>query len=76
MKIAINGHTDNIGKPADNLLLSEKRAASVLAFLISKNIQSDRISSFGFGESKPLTSNDSEENRAINRRVEFSILAP
>ena len=76
MKIAINGHTDNIGKPADNLNLSEKRAASVLAFLISKNIQSDRISSFGFGESKPLTSNDSEENRAINRRVEFSILAP
>lgn len=76
MKIAVYGHTDNIGKPEDNLALSEKRAAAVFSYLVSKGIQSERMSSSGFGESKPLTENESEAGRAINRRVEFSILAP
>jgi OOP family OmpA-OmpF porin len=74
MEIEIAGHTDNIGSDQSNNLLSQDRANSVRAFLISKGISDSRIVAKGYGKSKPITSNDTEEGRQFNRRVEFSIL--
>lgn len=71
--ISIGGHTDNVGDDAMNLALSEARAKSVVNYLISKGINANRLSSKGFGESAPLMTNDSEEGRKFNRRVEFTI---
>jgi outer membrane protein OmpA-like peptidoglycan-associated protein len=75
IKIRVEGHTDSDGKDADNLKLSQKRAASVKAYLESKGITADRVSSEGCGEKAPVVKNDSDENKAKNRRVEFVILA-
>ena len=72
--VRVAGHTDNIGKDEDNKILSKKRADSVMKYLIEKNgISEDRISSFGYGPSRPLTSNTTPEGRAINRRTSFII---
>jgi outer membrane protein OmpA-like peptidoglycan-associated protein len=73
--IQISGHTDNLGTEAYNQKLSEDRARAVYMYLKSKNIGDDRVSSVGFGESRPLASNDTEEGRALNRRVEFVIIS-
>ncbi len=73
--IQISGHTDNLGTEAYNQKLSEDRARAVYTYIISKNISDDRVSSVGFGESRPLASNDTEEGRALNRRVEFVIIS-
>ncbi len=74
MVIEISGHTDNIGSKAYNLDLSQRRANAVKNFLVNKGIDSRRIVSVGFGEEKPLASNDDEaEGREINRRVEFKV---
>lgn len=72
-KIEISGHTDNRGKDEDNLKLSEERAKSVADYLINKGITKERISYKGFGSTKPITTNDTEEGRLKNRRVEFKI---
>ena len=74
LKIKINGHTDNIGSAKFNKKLSEDRAAAVLNALIDKGISSDRLTSEGFGFSKPIDTNDTEEGRENNRRVECVIL--
>jgi outer membrane protein OmpA-like peptidoglycan-associated protein len=74
MEIFIAGHTDNVGSDEFNLKLSKERAASVADYLKSKGIAENRLSSDGFGKSKPIASNDTEEGRAINRRVEFTII--
>jgi outer membrane protein OmpA-like peptidoglycan-associated protein len=73
--IQIRGHTDNLGTEAYNQKLSEDRARAVYTYILSKNIGNDRVSSVGFGESRPLASNDTEEGRALNRRVEFVIVS-
>lgn len=73
VKILITGHTDNVGKPEDNLKLSEGRALSVVNYLISKGISKDRLAHKGFGASKPIASNDTEEGRAKNRRTELEV---
>jgi outer membrane protein OmpA-like peptidoglycan-associated protein len=73
-KIEISGHTDNSGKEDHNLKLSKDRATAVSKYLIDKGIEATRISTKGYGSSKPIKPNTSEENRAINRRVEFRIL--
>lgn len=73
MKIAIYGHTDDIGADADNLKLSQNRANAVLQYLVQKGIAATRLSAKGFGKSKYLVANNSEQNRQINRRVEFTI---
>ena len=73
LKIQITGHTDNTGTPAYNQQLSEKRAQSVYNYLINNGIISTRLSWKGFGQTQPKTSNDSEEGRQLNRRIEFSI---
>lgn len=73
MKIQIAGHTDNYGTDAYNQKLSEDRARAVYNFLKSKNLGS-RVTSIGYGESVPVATNETDEGRAINRRVEFVIL--
>lgn len=75
VKIAIYGHTDNVGDDNDNLLLSKNRAREVQNYLISKGIDENRLSYDGFGESQPIASNENEEGRAKNRRTEFLILS-
>lgn len=73
MEIDIAGHTDNVGSDESNRQLSGDRAKAVYDYLVSKGIAANRLSFKGFGESKPLTTNDTEEGRAQNRRVEFTI---
>jgi outer membrane protein OmpA-like peptidoglycan-associated protein len=73
--IEIQGHTDSTGSDAYNQTLSEKRASSVSNYLTSKGIQSSRITTLGYGESAPKYSNDTEDGRSQNRRVEFLISA-
>jgi outer membrane protein OmpA-like peptidoglycan-associated protein/tetratricopeptide (TPR) repeat protein len=75
MKIAIHGHTDDIGKLQSNMSLSADRAYSVMAYLQSKGVPAERLSFKGYGPTKPLTSNSSEEGRAMNRRTEFKIIS-
>jgi outer membrane protein OmpA-like peptidoglycan-associated protein len=74
VKIEISGHTDNIGTPEYNQTLSELRARSVAEYLINSSISSDRIKYAGYGFSKPLATNDTEEGRALNRRTEAVII--
>jgi outer membrane protein OmpA-like peptidoglycan-associated protein len=74
LKIEIYGHTDSDGSDESNLKLSEDRAKSVVAYLVSKGVKSDRLSAKGLGETKPAAPNTSPENKAINRRVEFKVL--
>jgi outer membrane protein OmpA-like peptidoglycan-associated protein len=74
VKIAINGHTDNINDNSSNLILSENRAKSVYEYVIQQGIDKNRLSYKGFGESQPIASNDKPEGRAKNRRTEFLII--
>jgi len=71
LKFEIQGHTDNTGNPASNLTLSQKRADEVMKQLISLGIDATRLSSKGFGDTKPISPNTSPEGKANNRRVEF-----
>ena len=73
--IEIGGHTDNVGAAAYNQTLSEKRAQSVMSYLISKEIDAKRLTAKGFGLTKPVAPNTNDEGKAINRRVEMKILA-
>jgi len=75
LKIQISGHTDNIGKIADNQLLSENRAKAVINFLISKNINPARLTAKGFGATQPIAPNNSDEGRALNRRTEMKVIS-
>ncbi|MBT1701596.1 OmpA family protein, partial [Fulvivirgaceae bacterium PWU4] len=74
MQIEIVGHTDNTGPANYNLGLSERRAKSVVKYLVDKNIDSKRITVRFFGESKPIDTNGTKEGRRKNRRVEFKIV--
>ncbi|MEO8241458.1 MAG: OmpA family protein [bacterium] len=74
MALEIGGHTDSDGSDATNQALSEKRAAAVIAYLVAKGIPSDRLTAHGYGETRPLVANDTAENRARNRRIEFKVL--
>ncbi|UUY10442.1 OmpA family protein [Pseudomonas sp. J452] len=71
LKIAIEGHTDNVGQPADNKALSERRAQSVMAAIVAAGIPAERLQAAGFGQERPVADNRSEEGRAKNRRVEL-----
>lgn len=71
LKISVEGHTDDSGTPQSNQVLSEKRAASVMNAVIAKNIDKTRIKSKGWGQTKPLADNRTEEGKAKNRRVEI-----
>ncbi len=74
LKIRINGHTDNVGKEEDNLVLSNNRAKAVYDFLIKNGISAGRLAYKGFGESKPIDTNDTEQGRQHNRRTEFEVI--
>lgn len=74
LRIRIEGHTDNVGLPDDNLQLSQQRALSVVNWLLDHGISQDRMTSNGFGDTKPLVENDTAEHRQLNRRTELVIL--
>lgn len=74
LKIEISGHTDAVGSDEANQKLSEDRANSVREYLISKGVRIDKIEAVGFGESVPVATNDTDEGRQMNRRVEFKVL--
>jgi outer membrane protein OmpA-like peptidoglycan-associated protein len=75
VKVEISGHTDNVGKPADNLTLSNNRAKAVVNYLISKKIAVQRLTAKGYGETKPVADNKTETGRALNRRTEMKIVS-
>lgn len=74
MKVELSAHTDNVGGFNYNIKLSEERASSAKEYLVSRGIASDRIISKGYGEVKPVATNDTEAGRQQNRRVEFRVL--
>ena len=73
IKVEISAHTDDVGNDDYNLKLSEKRAKTVVDYLTSKGIKADRMTAKGYGETQPLVGNDTDENKAKNRRVQFKI---
>ncbi len=73
IEVEIHGHTDNVGDPAKNKILSENRAKSVYQYLLLHDISASRLSYKGFGQSKPVAENTTSEGRAKNRRTEFLI---
>jgi outer membrane protein OmpA-like peptidoglycan-associated protein len=73
-KIEVEGHTDNVGSDSSNLTLSQLRAQSVTSALIHLGVASARISPIGYGESKPVATNDTPQGRESNRRVEIKII--
>ncbi len=74
IEIEMSAHTDNRGADDYNIKLSDQRANSVMEYIVSKGIAASRIISKGYGETKPVVTNDTDENRQLNRRVEFTIL--
>ena len=73
-KVLVEGHTDNQGAAANNQKLSDARASSVRTWLTTHGVDGARLASKGFGQDKPIATNDTDEGRAKNRRVEFKIL--
>ncbi len=74
VKIEIGGHTDSDGTEAYNLRLSQGRAQATVDYLVSKGIEKERLLSTGYGQSKPVASNDTDEGKALNRRIEAKIV--
>jgi outer membrane protein OmpA-like peptidoglycan-associated protein len=72
-KVSIEGHASDEGEDKHNLLLSKARAEAVRAYLVSKGVSTERMTSTGYGETRPLVSNDTDAGREQNRRVEFHI---
>jgi outer membrane protein OmpA-like peptidoglycan-associated protein len=73
LRIEVAGHTDDLGNDASNLLLSKQRANTVVAFLIERGIETSRLQAVGYGKQQPKVPNSSEQNRAINRRIEWVV---
>ena len=69
LKVEIDGHTDNIGPAAYNMNLSERRAKAIMEYFVDKGVEAERLTTKGFGLTKPAVSNDTKEGRAKNRRV-------
>jgi len=75
-KIRVEGHTDSDGSDRYNLDLSDRRARSVMAYLVAAGVENERLDSRGFGEEQPIAPNDTKPGKAKNRRVEFTIIDP
>lgn len=75
VRVLITGHTDNVGKPANNLDLSQRRADNFKKILVGKGIDGSRIETVGKGDTEPIDTNKTKEGRARNRRIEVSIAA-
>jgi len=73
-RIRVEGHTDNTGVRGTNLQLSQARAESTRAYLMTKGIGSDRVEAVGYGSDRPIASNDVPSGRAENRRTEIVVL--
>lgn len=73
-KLLVEGHTDNVGGPKKNLKLSQDRAIAVKKYLVEKGIDETRITTKFYGETKPISSNETEEGRKMNRRVEMTLV--
>ena len=74
VRIELQGHTDNLGSAANDLELSQQRVDKIKGYLVSQGIKSNRVSGKGFGSTKPIAMNNTEEGRRQNRRVEFVIV--
>jgi outer membrane protein OmpA-like peptidoglycan-associated protein len=74
IEIEMSAHTDSRGSDDYNFKLSDNRARSVMEYILSKGIAPSKIRSQGYGETKPVVDNDTDDNRQLNRRVEFTIL--
>ncbi len=74
-KIELGGHTDNVGNAKANQILSNNRAKAVFDYLVEKGIEKERLSTQGYGDTKPIADNGTEEGRAENRRTEFKIIS-
>ena len=74
LKIEIQAHTDNVGNAASNKRLSDRRADSAVQYLLENGVPQDRMRSSGYGASKPIADNSTEEGRQLNRRVELLII--
>ncbi|SHI65569.1 OmpA family protein [Arenibacter nanhaiticus] len=73
-KFSVEGHTDSVGSASLNQRLSESRALSVKQFLVDKGVEEFRLSAVGYGENKPIASNNTSKGRAQNRRVEINLV--
>lgn len=71
LKVEVGGHTDNVGAPEANMKLSDERAKAVMAALVERGVQADRLTAKGFGQTTPVADNRTEDGRAKNRRVEL-----
>ncbi len=74
LRIKISGHTDNIGSEINNEILSQKRADAIMYYLFSLGCNRDKMTAKGYGESKPIAPNDTQQGRAKNRRVEIMFI--
>jgi outer membrane protein OmpA-like peptidoglycan-associated protein len=72
LKVQVSGHTDSDGTDAENQVLSERRAGSVREYIVNAGVAPDRIASVGYGESRPIATNDTDKDKSLNRRIEFS----
>ena len=75
LHILITGHTDSVGTPESNQILSENRAKAVYQYLINHKISASRLSFKGYGETRPIADNGTEEGRQTNRRTEFEVVS-
>ena len=73
-RIEVGGHTDNVGKPDANMVLSNNRANTVRAYLLTKGIAPDRVTAKGYGSTIPIAENSTAEGRGLNRRTEVKVL--
>jgi OOP family OmpA-OmpF porin len=73
VRVVITGHTDNVGSQEFNQTLSLKRAQAVKNWLVKKGIASNRMRTVGRGQNEPMSSNETDEGRAENRRIEFFV---
>ena len=74
LEVEVGGHTDSEGEPADNQTLSEERAQAVVDFLVARGVDPALLAPLGYGETQPVATNDTDEGKAQNRRIEFTIL--
>ena len=76
VRLEIQGHTDNRGPAAGNLVLSKRRVMAVVRYLVAEGVAPSRLEPWGYGENRPTASNATPEGRARNRRIEVRVLAP
>jgi outer membrane protein OmpA-like peptidoglycan-associated protein len=74
VRLEVAGHTDNVGTPEGNMVLSRRRGQAVADFLVDAGVPRERIVAQGYGDTRPVVPNNSEENRFRNRRIEIKAL--